>query len=231
MSESILVIGPNAHFNEEASLWLQANGYEVNSATTEAEGLHKLHADIPILFLIDVSETTTEMDSWQFCQGVRAVSDLPIIVVIAAHDRDSQTRAAALEIDGCLVKPLAPEELMAEVKNILQRAALSTSEKGVMVYVDENLSVNLCARQVKVQDRSINLTPKEFDLLSCLLREAGRLFTCDELLEQVWNGEKANRAALKAYIWRLRQKIEESPHTPQYILTRRGIGYFFKPLS
>jgi DNA-binding response OmpR family regulator len=231
MRENILVIGPNAHFNEETSLWLQAKGYEVNSATTEAEALRKLHADIPILFLIDVSETATEMDSWQFCQSVRAVSDLPIVVITAVDDQDSRTRVAELDVDGYLVPPLTPETLITEVKSVLQSASLSTSKKGVMLYIDENLSVNLCARQVEVRGRFINLTPKEFDLLSCLVKDAGRLFTCDELMEQVWNGEEANRAALKAYIWRLRQKIEQSPHQPQYILTRRGIGYFFKPLS
>ncbi len=229
--ENLLVIGPNAHFNEEISLWLQTKGYTANSATTEAEGLRKLHADIPILFLIDVSGTTAEMNGWQFCQGVRAVSDLPIIVITAADDQDSRTKMAEMEIEGHLVKPLTQKALIAEIKDVLQRAALSTSEKGVILYVDENLSVNLCARQIEVRGHSVNLTPKEFELLSCLVKEAGRLFTSDELLERVWNGEDANRAALKAYIWRLRQKIEETPHCPQYILTRRGVGYFFKPLS
>lgn len=230
MRESILVVGPNAHFNEEIRVWLQAKRYGVNSATTEAESLRKLHANIPILFLIDVSETTPELDGWQFCRGVRAISDLPIILITAVDDQDSRTRMAELEV-GCLVKPLAPEALIAEVKTVLQRASLSTSEKGVMLHVDEDLSVNLCARQIEVRGRSINLTPKEFELLSCLVKDAGRLFTSDELVEQVWNGKDANRAALKAYIWRLRQKIEESPHQPQYILTRRGIGYFFRSLS
>lgn len=99
------------------------------------------------------------------------------------------------------------------------------------LHVHENLWIDFATRQVRVKGDIIDLTPKEFDLLSCLVRNAGRLFTSEELIDLVWDGKKSDRAALKAYIWRLRQKIEETPKRPRYILTRRGVGYFFKKLA
>ena len=231
MSVMVLIIGPDDRSNSQISLQLQMEGYAVGTAVTEQAVLRKLHAELPAVLILDVSITKADMNGWRLCQDIRAFSNLPIIMISDSDDEADRAKALELEVDGYLVKPFDRKALVAEIEAALRKPEASMVEKGVVLRVDENLMINLCARRIKVRGQSIALTSKEFELLSCLARNAGRLFTSEELLELVWDGKKANRTALKAYIWRLRQKIEENPRKPQYILTRRGIGYFFKQLS
>lgn len=231
MSVIVLIIGPEASFNSQISLQLQMEGYTVGNAVTEQGGLRKLHAELPAVLILDVSMTTADMNGWRFCEDIRAVSNLPIIIISDSGDGANQAKALELGVDGYLVKPFERKALAAEIEAALRKPEASLVEKGAVLRADENLLINFCARRVKVRGHLIALTSTEFDLLSCLARKPGRLFTSEELLELVWDGKKVNRSAVKAYIWRLRRKIEENPRKPQYILTRRGIGYFFKQLS
>lgn len=230
MSLSILIYGPDEKTNEEVARQLHNDGYAVNSATRETEALHKLHADIPGLIMVDMRSDGTDWDGARFCRNVRSVSEIPLAIISEPGTDLNEALASELG-DATHLVELPARRVAAKVEEILGRTVMPSMPTRMSLHVHEGLWVDFATRQVRVKGDAIDLTPKEFDLLSCLVRNAGRLFTSEELIDLVWDGKKSDRAALKAYIWRLRQKIEETPKRPRYILTRRGVGYFFKKLA
>jgi DNA-binding response OmpR family regulator len=230
MSKRILIIGPDADLNEEGALSLSRAGYLVRTATSRWEGLSQLHLDLPHLIVIDVSHSTAELEGWKLCRDIRVVSDKPLILVVAGAEEIEQARA--LEVDNCLRRPIQAEEWTASVQKALSAYAEKTkTDKAITVSINGELRLDFSVRRLEVRGQIVDLTPKEFDLLACFVKNPGRFIPYDELLQALWDDEKAKRTALKAYIWRLRQKIEKDPQNPQYILTRRGVGYLFNSPS
>lgn len=230
MSLSILIYGPDEKTNEEVARQLHNDGYAVNTATREMEALRKLHADIPGLIMVDMRLDGTEWGGARFCRNARAVSEIPLAIISEPGAERNEQLATELGDSTHLVE-LPARRVASKVEEILGRTVMPSMPTRMSLHVHEGLWVDFATRQVRVKGDAIDLTPKEFDLLSCLVRNAGRLFTSEELIDLVWDGKKSDRAALKAYIWRLRQKIEETPKRPRYILTRRGVGYFFKKIA
>ena len=230
MSLCILVYGPEDKINDEIARQLRNNGYAVNTATNELEAVRKLHSDIPGLIVVDTSNDGPEWTGLHFSRLVRAVSEVPV-ALIAEPGGDVPQKLLDGMGEHTYVVELPPRRVLSKIEEILGRTVTSSLPSRMSLHVHENLWIDFATRQVRVKGDIIDLTPKEFDLLSCLVRNAGRLFTSEELIDLVWDGKKSDRAALKAYIWRLRQKIEETPKRPRYILTRRGVGYFFKKLA
>jgi DNA-binding response OmpR family regulator len=230
MSLSILIYGPDEKTNEEVARQLHNDGYAVNTATREMEALRKLHADIPGLIMVDMRLDGTEWGGARFCRNAGAVSEIPLAIISEPGAERNEQLAAELGDSTHLVE-LPARRVASKVEEILGRTVMPSMPTRMSLHVHEGLWVDFATRQVRVKGDAIDLTPKEFDLLSCLVRNAGRLFTSEELIDLVWDGKKSDRAALKAYIWRLRQKIEETPKRPRYILTRRGVGYFFKKIA
>ena len=230
MSLSILVYGPDEKTNEEIARQLHNDGYAINTATRETEALRKLHSDIPGLIVVDMSTNVVGWEGLRFCQNVRAVSEVPLALISDPEDDKNRKWAVQLGEHTHLVE-LPARRVLAKIQEILGRTVMPSGPTRMSLHIHEGLWVDFATRQVRVKGEAIDLTPKEFDLLSCLVRNAGRLFTSEELIDLVWAGKKSDRAALKAYIWRLRQKIEETPKRPRYILTRRGVGYFFKKVA
>ncbi len=230
MSKRILIIGPDPGLNAEGALYLTRAGYIVRTATGRGEGLRKLHLDLPDLMVIDVSYSTAEVDGWKLGRDIRAVSDKPLILVVARVEEIE--RARSLDVDDFLVRPVQAGEWTALVKKALSvHAEKTTSDKAITININGELRLDFSVRRLEVRGQIIDLTPKEFELLACFVKSPGRFIPYDELLAALWDDRKASRTALKAYIWRLRQKIEKDPQNPQYILTRRGVGYLFNSPS
>lgn len=223
MGAVILMVG-----NEDyrTSLWLREEGYTVSTALTEEEALSRLHADKPMLLIVDVS--ASGLDGWEFCRDIRSISSLPLITVAEVEREEDRAKAKKLASIH-LVRPFERQSLMASFRAALEVAEKETKE--IALYSDEELWIGLCSRSLRVRGRKVYLTPKEFALLSFLVRNAGQLSSREELLRTIWAGENARHSALKAYIWRLRRKIESDPYHPKYILTRRSLGYIFMPKS
>ena len=230
MSLSILIYGPDDKVNEEVSRQLRHDGYAVNTATQEMEALRKLHSDIPGLIIVDMSSADRKWDGDRFCRNVRAVSEIPLAIISDPENEKNRQLVQELNANTHLVE-LPIRRVISRIEDILGHMVLPSLPTRMSLHIHDNLWVDFATRQVRVKGEAIDLTPKEFDLLSCLVRNAGRLFTSEELIDLVWDGKKSDRAALKAYIWRLRQKIEDTPKKPRYILTRRGVGYFFKKVA
>ena len=230
MSLCILVYGPEDKINEEIARQLRNSGYAVNTATNDLEAVRKIHSDIPGLIVVNMSADGPEWTGAHFSRLVRAVSQVPLALIAEPGGEIPQKLLNDLG-EQTYVAELPTRRVLSRIEEILGRTVMPSLPSRMSLHVHENLWIDFATRQVRVKGDMIDLTPKEFDLLSCLVRNAGRLFTSEELIDLVWEGKKSDRAALKAYIWRLRQKIEETPKRPRYILTRRGVGYFFKKLA
>jgi two-component system KDP operon response regulator KdpE len=154
------------------------------------------------------------------------MSNVPIVFVTAVGKEQDIVRGLELGADDYLVKPFSPSELIARIEAILRRQSASADLEVTAVYRNGPLYVNLETREVKLNDKPIDLTPIEYKLLITLIRNEGKALTHSHMLKQVWGPAYENeRHYLKLYIWYLRQKIEKDSSNPKFIQTERGVGY------
>ena len=225
MAEKILVIDDEETTVQLISILLERRGYEVLKAYRAEDGLRKAYRSHPDLVLLDIM--MPEMDGWEVCRRLRELSDVPIVFLTARTEIRDVVKGLEMGADDYIVKPYDNDELVARVRAHLRRAP-SPAISEELVFDGGDLRVNFMNREVRVRGRQIHLTPKEFNLLGVLVREAGRVVTRNELVTEAWGVEYADAIdSLKLYIHYLRQKIEETPQRPQYILTSRGVGYRF----
>jgi two-component system KDP operon response regulator KdpE len=225
MSEKVLVID-----DDEATVWvvstlLKHHGFEVIEAVGPEEGLKLAYQKHPDLVLLDIM--MPNMDGWEVCRRLRELSEVPIIFLTAKSSVTDLVHGLELGADDYVIKPFDNQELVARVRANLRRSPASQSADE-LAFDSGNLTINFLKREVRLRGGLIELTPKEFDLLSVLARNSGRVLTRAELANQVWgpNYSGANES-LKLYIHYLRKKIEMNPSQPEYILTARGVGYRF----
>ncbi len=225
MAEKILVIDDEETTVQLITILLERRGYEVIKAYRAEDGLRKAYRTHPDLVLLDIM--MPEMDGWEVCRRLRELSDVPIIFLTARGEIRDVVKGLEMGADDYIVKPYDNDELVARIRAHLRRApAPSISEE--LAFDGGDFRVNFLNREVRVRGRPVHLTPKEFNLLAVLVREAGRVITRQELVTVAWGAEYADATdSLKLYIHYLRQKIEEDPEHPQYILTSRGVGYRF----
>jgi len=230
MSKRILVVDDDADFTELVNIVLTHEGFEVLTASNGREALRTLFESKPDLVLLDV--IMPQMDGWQTCKYIREASDVPIIILSGqSRSEDDIVRGLDHGADEYILKPISNRELAARVKAILRRAELPSAKEVEQpgIYIDNHLVVNIKERKVLVEGERIRLTPIEFRLFSQLLNNAGRILTHKQLLERVWGWEYTDDIDyVRIYVSHLRQKIEENPSQPRYILTDPGIGYYFQ---
>ena len=222
MNETILLIEDDEALAQLVQLLLERAGYIVKSANNGEIGLEAARTVPPDLILLDI--LMPDMDGWHVYEALRRITDTPVLFLTALGDEHNITYGLGLGADDYIVKPFGYKELVTRVKAALSRARRSRGEQTV--FQTGNLRVNLDTHEVKIDNRIVNLTPTEFQLLSALIQDAGRTVNHDTLLRRVWGPEYANRRDyLKLYIWYLRQKIEQDPRRPTRILSERGQGY------
>jgi two-component system KDP operon response regulator KdpE len=201
---------------------LEANNYEMNSAATVAEAVKRIAADAPDIVLLDLG--LTDGDGKDVIRKVREWSDVPIIV-LSARDREAEKiDSLDLGADDYVNKPFNVGELMARMRTALRHRMQRKAETPSLRVGD--LVVDSVRRRATRAGAEIKLTPKEFELLSFLARNAGRVVTHRQILAAVWGGAHTDDTQyLRVYIGQLRQKVERQPDDPQVILTEPGIGY------
>jgi two-component system KDP operon response regulator KdpE len=166
------------------------------------------------------------MDGWETCARIRDISDVPVIMLTAKDEEADALKGFQCGADDYVTQPFSFAELTARVKAILQRVHKAPQDEQKNVYVFNELVVDADNSQVMVRGKPVSLTPTEFQLLLTLAENAGRILSHEQLLSQVWGPEYVDEPGyVKRYIWYLRQKIEEDPSTPQYIITERDFGY------
>ena len=225
MAEKILVIDDEEPTVQLIAMLLERRGFEVIKAYRAEEGLRKAYRYQPDLVLLDIM--MPDMDGWEVCKRVREMSDVPVIFLTARGEVRDVVRGLEMGADDYVVKPYDNDELVARVKAHLRRSPRPNMSEE-LVFDGGNFRINFMNREVYVRNEIMHLTPKEFNLLGVLVRNAGRVVTRTDLVTQAWGEEYGDAIdSLKLYVHYLRQKLEANPNQPDYILTSRGVGYRF----
>jgi DNA-binding response OmpR family regulator len=211
---------------------LRREGYRVLAAA-DGETALAAAAEGPDLVVLDV--LLPKLDGFEVCRRLRRDSAVPILMLTAKGDEVDRVVGLELGADDYLTKPFSMRELLARVKALLRRRDLLTAEIAGRAAVTEgehlvagDLEIDLPAHRVMKAGESVLLTPKEFDLLTFLVRHRGHVFSADRLLEQVWGYDySADPRTVPVHIHGLREKLEEDLSRPQRIETVRGVGYRF----
>jgi len=224
MTDRILIIDDDLTLLDLLRQSLGKAGYRVLTATNGIDAIQRVYKDKVDLVVLDVM--MPRMDGWETCNRIREVSDVPIIM-LTAKDKEADTlKGFQCGVDDYVTKPFSFAELTARVKAILVRTRKAPPDKKRRVHVFDELVVDADNSQVTLRGKPVSLTPTEFQLLLTLAENAGRILSHEQLLSHVWGPEYVGETGyVKRYIWYLRQKIEDDPSNPQYILTERGFGY------
>ncbi|MCC6174012.1 MAG: response regulator transcription factor [Chloroflexi bacterium] len=223
MRQVVLVVDDEAPMRKYISSNLRARGYDVLTAEDGAEAL-KLIGERPIdLLILDIMMPGP--DGLEVLQAVRRDMDIPVVMLSARGREGDKVEALDLGADDYLTKPFGVAELLARVRAALRRA--TSSPKGPLPpYRAGALEVDFGARRVLVGGREVSLTPKEYEVLAYLARNAGRVLTHRQVLQAVWGSEYGDEADyVWTYVRRIRRKIEPDPAEPRYLLTEAGVGY------
>jgi len=225
VSEKILVIDDEDITVQVITILLERRGFEVIKAQSAEEGLRKAYRHQPDLVLLDIM--MPDMDGWEVCKRLREMSDVPIIFLTAKDDKKDIVRGLEMGADDYVIKPFENDELIARVRAHLRRSPKPNMSEE-LIFNGGEFRINFMNREVRVRNDLKHLTPKEFNLLGVLVRNAGRVVPRTELVTEAWGEEYGDAIdSLKLYIHYLRQKIEVDPERPDYILTSRGVGYRF----
>jgi DNA-binding response OmpR family regulator len=225
MPEKILIIDDEEATVQLISMLLEKRGFETIKAYSPEEGLRQAYRHQPDLVLLDIM--MPDMDGWEICKRMRDMSDVPIIFLTARSDVKDIVRGLEMGADDYVTKPYDNDELVARVRAHLRRSPRPNMSEE-LVFDDGDFRINFMNREVYVRNEIRHLTPKEFNLLSILVRNAGRVVTRNELVTQAWGEEYGDAIdSLKLYIHYLRQKVEVNANQPEYIITSRGVGYRF----
>lgn len=227
MVETILVIDDEQRIIDLARMYLEMEGYAVESALEGLTGYNRIMQLDPALVVLDIMLPV--MDGLEICRKVRAASDVPIIMLTARSDDIDKIVGLELGADDYLTKPFNPRELVARVKAILRRTDRKSSteiEADNTPIIFKNLTVQPERRVVQIDGKNVTLRMKEFDLLLLLVKNPGRVFTRERLLEIVWGFDFAGETrTVDVHIAHLRHKLK---HMQSQIETVWGVGYKFE---
>jgi DNA-binding response OmpR family regulator len=219
----VLLIDDDEALNALLTEYLGRFAMSVKAVAHPEEGLRALRADPPDLVVLDVM--LPGMDGFAVCRKVRETSRVPIVMLTARGDVMDRVVGLELGADDYLGKPFEPRELVARIQAVLRRAAQSDDEDGARV---GDLEMSFTARSVRLGGRSLDLTTAEFELLSLLVRNRGRVLTRERILDQTrgvdWD---AYDRSIDILVSRLRQKLGDDARRPVFIKTVRGTGYSF----
>jgi two-component system KDP operon response regulator KdpE len=206
---------------------LELEGHHVIEAHDGLEALESIRTKLPDVVLLDVM--MPELDGFETLRMLREFSSIPVIMLTAKGEENDKVYGLELGADDYITKPFGPRELSSRVKAVLRRAEMpSTSPEQAILRVDDRLQVDFNRREVIVEGQHIKLRPTEYRLLYHLIENAGWTVPHDQLLAKVWGYEYRDEAHyVRLYVNYLREKIEEDPANPKYILTERGVGYRF----
>jgi DNA-binding response OmpR family regulator len=225
MGEKILIVDDEETTVQLLAILLELNRFEVVKAYRAEDGLRMAYRTHPDLVLLDIN--MPDMDGWEVCRRLRELSDVPIVFLSARREIKDVVRGLEMGADDYIIKPYDNDELVARVRAHLRRVP-ETSVSEEAIFDGGDFRVNFLNREVTVRGEDVHLTPKEFSLLSVMVRNAGRVITRHELVTEAWGAEYNDAIdSLKLYIHYLRRKIEQDHTRPTYILTARGVGYRF----
>jgi len=225
----ILIVDDEPQITRVLRTSLTGHGYDVRSAADGESALETYGDWGPDLVITDLS--MPNLDGIELCRRLRKISSVPIVVLSVKGEEQTKVEALDAGADDYVTKPFGMDELLARIRAALRRAPETQDEESAQTVLEAgDFHVDLELRNVTVQDRSLHLTPKEYDLLIYLIRHPGKVLTHRALLTAVWGGNYVEQTEyLRVFIGQLRKKIEFDSASPRYILTEPWIGYRFDP--
>ena len=225
----ILVVDDEPQLTRVLRTGLKSRGYDVRAAADGLAGFEAFNDWHPDLVITDLA--MPNVDGLELCRRLRAISQVPIIVLSAKGEEKTKVEALDLGADDYVTKPFGIDELLARVRASLRRASAPVTNEATQTTLDSgDFHVDLETREITVRDKSIHLTPKEFDLLVYFIKHSGKVLTHRTLLAALWGGNYVEQNEyLRVFVGNLRKKIEPDAASPRYILTEPWIGYRFNP--
>lgn len=231
MAAQVLVVDDEPMVREVVARYLALDGVQVHEAADGDQAAEWLDHNVADLIVLDVM--LPGIDGLSILRRVRAVSDVPVILLTARADEVDRIVGLELGADDYVVKPFSPRELAVRVRTVLRRTAGRAIESTDSLTLHEfgRLVIDLASREVFLEGAVVALTPKEFDLLVHLALSPRQVFSRAQLLDHVWSSspDYQDPATVTVHVGRLRQKLEANPEAPRWIITVRGVGYRFEP--
>ncbi len=227
--KKVLIIEDEKSIADIIRFNLIKEGYETDTAHDGKTGLEKALSTKPDLILLDVMLPI--MDGFQVCKKIRESSIVPIVMLTAKEEEVDKVLGLELGADDYITKPFGMRELIARIKANIRRTDLVSSLQDTPSNVQEfgNLSIDLNRYEVQKDGVPLELTLREFELLKYLAERESRVFSREQLLEEVWGYEYyGDIRTVDVTVRRLREKLEDDSSNPSYIMTKRGIGYYFR---
>jgi two-component system OmpR family response regulator len=224
-ANKILIVDDDTNIVELIRLYLEKEGFSASVAHNGAKALQLFKEEAPSLVILDIM--MPEMDGWQVCREIRRISNIPIIMLTAKGETFDKVLGLELGADDYMVKPFETKELVARVKAVLRRFE-SKDSQTVKEIVYPNLTINLSNYELKLSGKIVEVPPKELELLYFLASNPNRVFTREQLLEEVWGFDYfGDSRTVDVHIKRLREKLEGIDANWQ-LKTVWGVGYKFE---
>ena len=226
---TVLIVEDDPNIVDILKFNFEKEGYNILIATDGASGLEQAQTANPDLILLDVM--LPKMDGFEVCRKVREKSNVPIIMLTAREEEVDKVLGLELGADDYITKPFSIRELTARVKANLRRMSIdmsSVSQDPSSTITSGELVINIERYEVQKRGKVIDITLREFELLKFLAQQPEKIFSRENLLENVWGYEYyGDVRTVDVTVRRLREKIEDDPSLPRYIVTKRGVGYYF----
>lgn len=225
----ILIVDDEPQLTRVLRTGLKSRGYEVRAAADGLAGFDTFNDWHPDLVVTDLA--MPNMDGLELCRRLRAISQVPIIILSAKGEEKVKVEALDIGADDFVTKPFGIDELLARIRASLRRArSMPAGESEQTVLEEGDFQIDLEARKVTVRGQEVRLTPKEFDLLNYFVKHSGKVLTHHTLLAAVWGGNYVEQDQyLRVFVGNLRKKLESDDLNKRYLITEPWVGYRFNP--
>ncbi|MDP4089839.1 MAG: response regulator transcription factor [Bacillota bacterium] len=224
--EKILIIDDEKELLDVISMYLKSEDFIIEKSQDGREGYSKYQTFKPDMVILDIK--LPGMDGMELCRNIRRNSDIPILMLSAKNGDMDKVLSLGLGADDYVTKPFSTNELVARIKAHLRRyTGISSNKKEILQY--GKLQIDCKSYSVSVEGKPVTLAAKEFEVLSFLARHPNRVFSKEQVFDQVWGyDEFGDVNTVTVHIRKIREKIEEDPSSPQYIKTVWSVGYKFE---
>jgi len=223
----VLVVDDEPRLLRLVHVELTSSGFDVRTATNGKQAVTAVAEREPDLVILDIMLPDT--DGFEVCRQIREFSEVPIVMLTAKGEDADKVKGLNMGADDYLTKPFNTDELLARVRAVLRRSRAPEAPHAAPSFSVGDLHMDFARRRVTVRGNEVKLSRTEYQLLTYLANNAGRVLLHEQILEQIWGPECREEIE---YLWvnirRLRQKIEENPSEPKYIITEPGVGYLLK---
>ncbi|MEN1969633.1 response regulator transcription factor [Lentibacillus sp. N15] len=226
MKDRILIVDDEQNMRNLIKIHLSKENFKVDEAVDGNKAIQMAQQTLYDLIILDIM--LPDIDGWEVCSVIRQTKRIPIIMLTARMDVEDLVHGFNLGADDYLVKPFAPEELIARIHAVLRRQRMEQKAGDIAVLYAEDLSINNESREVTVHETRIELTPKEFDIFYLIVSQPKRVFTREILLDKIWSpSEFSDLRAIDTHVKNIREKLRKSGLSYNPIKTVWGVGYKF----